>query len=552
MEIFKGLTIFSVINLIGGTCIMLWGLEIMSSNLSKAFGNTLKVALEKATENNFVGVILGTLVTAILHSSSTVTVLLVSFVQSQIMTFERSIAIIFGANIGTTFTAQIIAFNLTKYSLAFFIIGYLINLLAKRTKTKNAAAVVIGSALIFFGLDIMSSSMSGLSESEYFADLMVKMQNVPFGLLFGTIFTMVIQSSSASIGIIQGLAMQNLITIEAAFPFILGANIGTCITAILACLSSNAAARRVAAAHIIFNILGAVIFAFFVPQFIEFLYTFTPQDDVLRLIANGQTMFNILSVILFYPFIKQLAQLCNWLIPDDKIPQRKKYYFSKIKDLADTPDLLLLQSTDAIRSYKNIVKEMLWISRDYFVKQEKTKYEQLVKLREDQKEFRIEILDFLSELLKLRLSYKHVSLIMNQVSLVNEIEHIAFKLESSLETMNYKIPHFDQAYMGIEEYFKNSVKYFSKACNSVLNNSIENAQKINENLMALNPVEAELRDRSVEKIHTDHPDYEEEKLNLWVLEFIRSTNATSKRICQIMTTEKVRFHKEEGSPSVIS
>lgn len=552
MQIFEGLSIFSVINLVGGTCLLLWGLEIMSSNLSKAFGNTLRVALERATENNFIGIILGTVVTGILHSSSTVTVLLVTFVQSQIMTFERSIAIIYGANIGTTFTAQIIAFDLTKWSLAFFIVGYFINLFAKRTKTKNVAAIIIGSALIFFGLYIMSTSMKGLRDSEYFSQLVLSLENVPFGILVGAIFTGIIQSSSAAIGIIQGLAMQDLITIEAAFPFILGANIGTCATAVLACLSSNAAAKRVAAAHVIFNITGATVFAFFVPQFISFLYVFTPADDALRLIANAQTMFNVASVIMLYPFISQLARLCRMIIPDDKVPQRQKYYFSKVKDLSDSPDLLLIQSTDAIRAYKNIVKEMLWISRDYFIRKDKVKFESLVNLRKDQQEFRAEILDFLSEFLKLRLSYKHVSIALNQITLVNEIEHVAYKLESSIETMNTKSPEFDDTYSGLEEYFKKTVKSFSKSCNSVLNNSQDDARRIFENIVNLKDIENTLRDRSVDTLREDHPNYEDEKMNLWVLEFLRSVNATSKRICQVIIDAKVRFHKDEGSPSVIA
>ena len=553
MEIFREISVFAIVSLVGGTCLLLWGLDLMSASLSKAFGSSLRGALEKATQSNFVGVVIGTIITGITQSSTAVTVIMVSFVQSQLMTFERTIPIIFGANIGTTFTAQIIAFNVTKWALAIFVIGFLWELLAKRSKTKNLAGVVIGLGLLFLGLDIMTNSMTGFKDSEYFKSLILSLENVPYGILVGAVFTALIHSSGAAIGVIQGLAMQDLISLEAAFPFILGANIGTCITAVLAGLKSPAAAKRVAMAHVIFNILGAVIFAFFVPQFIKFLYIFSPANDIPRVIANAQTVYNLASVIIFYPFIKSLARFCEWLVPDDKNnAQRRKYFFSSVKDLQDTPDLLLVQSMDAIRSYKNVVKEMLWLSRDYFIRQEKSKLESFAKLREYQKEFRGEILDFLNETMKLRLSYKLVSQALDQVSLVNEIEHVAYKLEASLEVMQSRTPKFDEKFGDLEEYFKRIVKYFSKSCNAVLNNSPEDAKRIFDNLISLKGTEEQLRERSVDNLREDHPGYEEEKQNLWVLEFSRSVNATSKRICQIIIDQKIRYHREEGTASVIA
>ncbi len=530
------------IALFGGLSLFLLGLDMMSANLKKVAGHTMKLVLEKATDNHLFGVLIGALVTAVINSSTATTSILVSFVQSQLMSFERSVAVIMGANIGSTVTGQLVAFDITKWSLAIVSLGYLAKLLAQRTKTKNIAYIFLGLGLLFFGLEVMSDSMKFLRDSEYFLNLMQSLENVWFGIAVGAVFTALIHSSGASIGIVIGLAMQGLISIEAAVPLIFGANIGTCFTCVVASIGAGANAQRVAAAHVLFNVTGVLAFMFWIPEFISLVKWLSPENDTPRLIANAQSYFNIMATILWFPFIKQLEFLSRITIPDDKNPTRGKYVFPRVRALSKTPELLLLQSIDAIKQYKNIVKEMLWISRDYFVKQEKNKTDDLVKLREFQQEFRIDILDFLSRVGKLRLAYSHVSQVLNHITLVNEIEHVAYKLESSLETLHNEVPKFDESYIGLEEYFQQTVKCFSKSCNAVLNGSSVEAKRIISNLESLKPIEEELRNRSVENIHTDPDpkDYETEKLNLWVLEFLRSVNGSSKRICQILVDQKLR------------
>lgn len=531
---------FSLINLfsvLGGLSVFLFGLEMMSANLRKVAGSTLKLILEKATSSPLIGVLIGTLVTALIQSSSATTSILISFVQSQLMSFERSIAVILGANIGTTITAQIVAFKITKWSLAIIAVGFLWKLLAKRTKTKNVCHVILGLGLIFYGLEIMSMAMKVLRDSQFFLDLMASLENVGFGILIGAIFTALIQSSSASIGIVIGLAMQNLINIEAAVPLILGANIGTCVTACLASIGTNSAARRVAAAHVLFNVGGVLLFAFWVPQFIDFIKMFTPQGDTPRLIANAQSSFNIIATILWFPFIKQLEFIARKLVPEDKDPQRIKYVFPRISAVSKSAELLLIHSNKAIVEYKNVVKEMLWLSRDYFIQQESGKIEAIKKLREHQQELRADLLEFLSRIGKLRLSLKDISRVLDQITLVNEIEHIAYKLESALESLDQKLPEFDESYLNLQDYFTQTVKCFSKSCNAVLRNSRPESKRIFEHLNSLKLIEGNLRNRSIDAVVEDHhnlEEYETDKLNLWVLEFLRSVNSTSRRISQIL------------------
>jgi phosphate:Na+ symporter len=534
----EGITLLNIVGLLGGAALLLFGLDMMSGNLSKAAGNTLKLVLEKATDNPYVGIFVGTLVTGIVNSSSATTSILVSLVQSKLMTFERSLAVMLGANIGSTVTGQIMAFDVTKWAMAIVFIGFMMRTLAKRSRTKYFAMIVLGLGLLFLGLDYMSASMKSFRNSEYFIDLMTHCENVWFGIFVGAVFTAIIHSSGAFTGITIGLAMQGLITLEAAVPLILGSNIGTCVTAWIASLGSGASAKRVAMSHILYNLIGVLMFAFWVPGFVQLIKWLSPNDsDIPRLVANAQTYFNVFSAVIFMPFLKNLGWLSTICVPDDKETDKIKYSFPRVSSLSDSPELLFVSSVDGIRTYKNVVKEMLWLSRDYFIKKEKDKITQLVKLREYQQEFRADILDFLSRVAKLRLSYKDVARVVNQVSLVNEIEHVAYKLEASLETLSSKIPDFDGSYNGVEDYFKKTVKCFSKACNAILNDSDDDALKVEASLNGLRAIEEELRNNSVEKIHNDK-DYEHEKLNLWVLEFIRSVNATSRRIVHIMVDKR--------------
>ena len=527
-----GIGVENIVGVVGGLSVFLLGLDMMSANLRKAAGNTFKLILEKATDNRAIGVLVGTFVTALIQSSSATTSILISLVQSQLISFERSIAVILGANIGTTVTAQILAFKITKYSLVFVAIGFLMKILSQRTRTKNLAYIIIGLGFIFFGLEIMSGSMKVLRESQYFLDMMQSFENVGIGILAGTIFTALIQSSSASIGIAIGMATQGLISIEAAVPLILGANIGTCITAILASLNTGSAAKRVASAHVIFNVSGVLLFAFWVPEFIGLIKTISHNDsDVPRLMANAQTAFNVIATVIWFPFIGMLDKVSRNIIKEEKNPQKAKYFFPRIRDLSKSPELLFVQAKDAITVYKNTVKEMLWLSRDFFIKQDKEQEVNLNSLREYQQEFRADILNFLGRIAKMKLPYKDVSKALNLVSLVNEIEHVAYKLESSVEALDSSVANFDESYKGLEEYFKQTVKCYSKACNAVLNNSPEDALRIIEQIDALKEIEEKLRDKSVENLRGDN--YEDERVNLWVLEFIRSVNATSRRICNI-------------------
>lgn len=538
---------YSLLLMLGGLSIFLYGMELMSANLRKIAGDGLKIILQKVTEHRIYGIAIGAAVTAIIQSSSATTSILVSFVQSHLMAFERTIPIIMGANIGTTVTAQIVAFKITQWSLPIIFVGFLFLTLSRRTRTKNFGNVIMGLGMLFLGLAIMSAAMKSLRSSEFFLDLMQNLENVGLGILVGAIFTALIQSSSATLGIMIGMATQGLVTIEAALPLIMGANLGTCVTAILASLKSSREAKRVALAHVFFNVGGVLLFAFWVPQFIKFVQYLTPTESIPRLIANAQTYFNIIATAAWFPFVKQLEWVSKKLIPDSK-NEAKRYALPRASSFSEAPELALIQSKDAIKHMKNLIKDMLFISRHYLIERNALQEDKISKIREEQVELRNSIVDFLGRLSKQRLSYAQTSDVLNQSVVINEMEHVAYKLEVSFErmAMSDEIPHFQRNEAGLEEYFRKTIKYFSKSCNAFINDSLEDSKKISSKINSLKTFENDFRNKYIEKIHELSADSNElDKVNLEVLEILRSINSTSDRICHALIEEKERLSEAQ-------
>ncbi|MEA3316586.1 MAG: Na/Pi cotransporter family protein, partial [Bacteroidota bacterium] len=291
---------------------------------------------------------LGTFVTTIIQSSSATTVMLVSFVNSKLMRFKQTLGIILGAGIGTTITAQLIAFRLSNYSLLLIGLGFFIQAFAKKSQLKNIGKSLLGFGILFYGMHIMSDAMSPLRSYSPFVDALLKLENPLLGILAGAIFTALIQSSSAFIGIMIVLGTQQLISLEASIPLILGANIGTSITAILASIKVNNEAKKVALAHTIFKIIGVLLFVWWIPQFTELIQNLTTKEinisdnNIPRQIANAHTFFNVSLTLILLPFINFFARIITKIIPEKqkakKLELQTKYInFKYIK----TPSLAL-------------------------------------------------------------------------------------------------------------------------------------------------------------------------------------------------------------------
>lgn len=311
--------ITDVLALLGGLALFLYGMQMMSTGLEAAAGNRMKSILEKLTSNRIKGVLVGAAITAVIQSSSATTVMVVGFVNSGLMTLKQAVWVIMGANIGTTITGQLIALDIGAIAPLFAIAGVGAIMFIKSEKVHHISSIFAGLGILFMGMDMMGAAMSPLKESEAFISLMTKFDNPLLGILVGALFTAVIQSSSASVGILQALASTGMIPLSSAVFVLFGQNIGTCITAVLASIGMKVNAKRTTVIHLLFNIIGTVLFTVIclVTPYVIWIEAMTPGDPVAQ-IANAHTVFNIVTTLLLLPFGTHMANIAVRILPDSK------------------------------------------------------------------------------------------------------------------------------------------------------------------------------------------------------------------------------------------
>lgn len=311
--------------LLGGLALFLYGMQMMSTGLEASAGNKMKLILEKLTANRFVGVLVGALITAIIQSSSATTVMVVGFVNSGMMTLNQAIWIIMGANIGTTITGQLIALNIGEFAPLIAFLGVAAFVFSKNEKVKYVGEILAGLGILFIGMDMMGTAMEPLADSEKFVSILTKFENPLLGILAGTVFTALIQSSSASVGILQTLAGSGVIGLKSAAFVLFGQNIGTCITALLASIGTNRNAKRTTIIHIMFNVFGTIVFTILclATPIIPMVEGWTPTNAPAQ-IANLHTMFNIVTTILLLPFGTWLGKIATFILKDPKGEEEKE------------------------------------------------------------------------------------------------------------------------------------------------------------------------------------------------------------------------------------
>lgn len=366
-EIQMNETVTVIFGLIGGLALFLYGMNSMSDGLQKVAGNRMKRVLGFLTRNPALGALAGALVTAVLQSSSATTVMVIGFVSAGLMTLPQAISVIFGANIGTTMTAQLMAFKISNYIYPIIFIGFLLNFMGKKQKVKNLGAVIFSFGLLFEGIEIMGSVMEPLAGSPFFTDLMGKVSEIPvLGILLGAGMTLVVQSSSATIAVLQNFASQagpdgvsSVIGLAGAIPILLGDNIGTTITALLASIGQSKNAKRTALAHSFFNISGSIVFAFLIPLFTKFVVWISPKgpevEVIARQIANAHTTFNIVCALVWLPLIPLMVKLVTFVVQgEDRLPQAKaqpQYLDKKVLSQPLPAMYLISQEIDRCAEY---------------------------------------------------------------------------------------------------------------------------------------------------------------------------------------------------------
>ena len=309
-----------LLGLLGGLALFLYGMQMMSNNLEAAAGNKMKQILEKLTTNRFMGILVGAGITALIQSSSATTVMTVGFVNSGLMSLNQAVWIIMGANIGTTITGQLIALDVGALAPLIAFIGVVLVVFVKNKKLQHVGGIVAGVGVIFIGMGMMSDAMLPLRDEPEFIQLMTSFKNPLLGVMAGALFTAVIQSSAASIGILQALAVSGVIGLHSAVFVLFGQNIGTCITAVLASVGTNRNAKRTTAIHLMFNVVGTVIFVVLcmVTPFVDWMITTNPANPAAQ-IANVHTIFNIATTVILFPFGPILVNIAKKILPDTQV-----------------------------------------------------------------------------------------------------------------------------------------------------------------------------------------------------------------------------------------
>ena len=432
--------------LFGGLALFLFGMDVMTKALKSAAGDYMKDILGKLTRNRFVGVGMGAFVTAIIQSSSVTTVILVGFISAGLMSMSQSVAVIIGANIGTTITAQILAFKVTKIALPLIAGGFLMSFTAKRENWRQIGMIILGLGLVFYGMSIMSTALNPLRSYEPFIQFMISMQNPLLGVAVGALFTAVVQSSSATTGILIVMASQGLIGLESAIAIALGANIGTCVTAGLATIGKPREAVRAAVVHTLFNVAGVMLWIGFIPQLVELAHWMSPSAEGLtgtallaadtpRQIANVHTFFNIANALIFVGFTAQIARLVEWMIPDRPIkPQKAMLPKYLDDDLLSTPSIALETVRLELRRMGKRVCKMVKDIMPAAISGTRADLERVAAMDKVVDALHIAIIEFLGKVSLTNLSTRQSKELMQLAEITNGLEQIGDRIATAMVT----------------------------------------------------------------------------------------------------------------------
>lgn len=482
-----------IFGLVGGLGMFLFGMKVMSEGLQKIAGDRMRKILAALTNNRIVGALVGLAVTAIIQSSSATTVMVVGFVNAGLLTLVQSIGVVLGANVGTTITAQLIAFKITKFALPAIGLGVGLKLFSRNKNHVYIGEIILGFGLLFFGLTTMKLAFDPLKASEDFRQIFLLVGDYKLlGVLIGALLTVIVQSSSATIGITLALATSGLISFEASVALILGENIGTTITANLAAIGTNQAARRTAFSHFLFNIFGVLYMLIFFSFFLKFISYVTPGDAdfivqtqaqaeqfsavigdkpyIARHIANTHTFFNIINTLIFLPLVGVLAKISTMVIrgDDDSEPQKVKFIDDRV---LDTPPVAVGQARREVKRMAEITLEMtqetILFLKDKDIKRIKglEKKEDLVDILQR------DIHAFLVKLSQRSISVETSTSIVSLMNMANDLERIGDYCENlwglGLRSIDEKIHFTGSAKEDVDAISSRTVEFMRCICESI-------------------------------------------------------------------------------------
>ncbi|NCF16018.1 MAG: Na/Pi cotransporter family protein [Gammaproteobacteria bacterium] len=432
------------VNLAGGLALFLFGIDQMTEGLKSVAGERMRSVLARLTSNRFMGAMTGAFVTSIIQSSSVTTVLVVGFTTAGLMSFAQSIGVIMGANIGTTITAQIVAFKVTKAALFMVAVGFSFLFFGKKSPLRHHGEIIMGLGLVFFGMSIMSDAMQPLRTFQPFLDFMAAMENPFLGILVAAAFTALVQSSSATTAIVIVMAGQGFITLPAGIALAFGANVGTCVTALLAAIGKPREALRAAVTHVLFNIAGVLVWLAFIDQLAHLVTTLSPTNPELsgtqrlaaeapRQIANAHTIFNVANTFIFIWFTTLIARLVEWMVPDKPLEEEviiSARYLDQ--DLLSTPSLALDMVRREIRHMGEHVTEMLAAIMPAILHGSASSLRELQEIDERVDILHAEIVIYLGRISQRELTEKQTAELVGLMDAVNDLENIGDVIEMNL------------------------------------------------------------------------------------------------------------------------
>ncbi|MCO5763603.1 MAG: Na/Pi cotransporter family protein [Chromatiaceae bacterium] len=508
------------IELLGGLALFLYGMEKMTDGLKAAAGKQMNTLLAKLTGNPILGAITGAIVTAVIQSSSVTTVLVVGFVSAGLMTLVQSVGVIFGANVGTTVTAQIVAFNTTALAFPLIVIGFVMTFVWKQGVARHYGAMLMGLGLIFYGMAAMGTAMSPLRTHEGFAELLQSLQNPVLGMLAGAVFTALVQSSSATIGLAVVMATQGLLSLPAGIAILFGAKIGTGITAVLAAIGKPQDAKRAAAVHVLFNVLGALIWLPFIAQLAGLAEMVSPvvphlqgverlAEEVPRQIANAATIWATANTVIFLPFAALFAKMAIKIIPDRVVEERAIIRPRYLDDeLIRVPSMALERARMELGHMGELTEAMLAKVKSAFKARDLSElsqqYDQVVVLREA-------VLAYLQHVGRDELSDVEADEHARLVSATGEIENMSAAISRELAPLAQTLKEADitpseDTAARLERLFQTIQESAHSGLLALVEGDERAAQRVVANRDAILELTADLHRQQAARLARDDPD----------------------------------------------
>ncbi len=419
------MSLLMAFSLLGGLGLFLYGMKMMSDGLENMAGDRMRRVLELLTNKRLAAVGVGAGVTALVQSSSATTVMVVGFVNAGLMTLLQAAGVIMGANIGTTITAQLIAFKLSDIAPFILFAGMIMVMFLKKRKAIRLGEIILGFGMLFVGLALMSEAMSPLRENEAFCNFLVNFKSPVIGILIGAVFTAIIQSSSASVGILQAMALMGLIGLDSAVYVVLGQNIGTCVTAIISAFGTSTNSKRAAGIHLVFNITGTLLYlgvlAIF-PSIVTWIQSLSP-DNVSRQIANFHTVFNVSVTLIMFPFAKLMVKLVSVIIPEKSTPgkvEKKLVYLDE--RIIQTPAIALSQTMKELNRMGAITRDNFGLALDAFFKRDEMTVHKVEEIEKT--------VDFLSDnITNYMINFRGADLPDEDLKQLGKLHHVIIDLE---------------------------------------------------------------------------------------------------------------------------